>query len=38
MPRMRWYCSIGFVENFIHFPAVQKFLKSVTKLQRLLSS
>jgi len=34
---LRWceYCRMGFVANFIRFPAVQKFWKSVdlTKLQ-----
>ena len=29
MPKVRWVLSYGFVANFIRFPAVQKFWKSV---------
>jgi len=29
MPKMRWAMSFGFVANFLRFPAVQKFWKSV---------
>ena len=29
MPKVRWYCCMGFVANFIRFPAVQKVWKSV---------
>jgi len=29
MPKMRQLMSHGFVANFVRFPSVQKFLKSV---------
>ena len=29
MPKVRWYCYMGFVANFTRFPAVQIFWKSV---------
>jgi len=33
MPKVRWVVSYGFVENFIGFPAVQEFWKSIKILQ-----
>jgi len=33
MPKMRWAMSSGFVANFLRFPAVQKFWKSVKNRQ-----
>ena len=37
MPKCGGYCRTGFVANFVRFPAVQKFWKSV-KIDKVAES